>query len=161
MLKYLGLSLILLAALIASREYSRRQARRLTEFSELLRLVRTLRNDVSCFLAPRSAVAARFRSSALEALGFCEALRRGLGFAEAFAQIASASALSPAEKQAFAELFSELGRGYRGEELATLDGHLQRLEALRSNLRDEAPKSTRAVAILITSSAVGLILLLI
>ena len=157
--KYLGLAMLMAAALLLSREYEKNQRKRMREFSEFIRLAEHIKTKISCFLSPKSDWLPGF--SASEG-GVVEFLRKAShsSLSDSFSAVRDKLSLGE-EAEILARLFLSLGASYKEGEIELLNKNLSELEAAREKLFSECEKNVKTVRVLLSAASLGLIILLI
>ncbi len=157
MLKYLGLLMIASAGILISREYEKKEKKRLFELSEFIRLLEHVRLKISSFLSPKSDWLSSFSAESSpisEFLGFAEAH----SLSESFDFVKDKLSLG-AERDTLARLFATLGKTYKDGEIELLDEGIAELNERREKLSEECEKNIKTVKVLVAAISLGLIIL--
>ena len=160
MLKYIGFILMLALAYIIAREYEKNQRKRLLEISEFKRLFEHIKMKISCFLSPKSDWLSDFKSSESVISEFILCAMRIPSLHESFAAVSDK--LSLGEERAIIEkLFLSLGKAYKNDEIALLEGTIEALSEEKRRLDTEIQKNIKTVRVLVAAVTLGLIIFLI
>ncbi len=159
MLKYLGLIMLALAGIFISREYEKKERKRLFELAEFVRLLEHIRLKISCFLAPKTDWLSDFKSDSEELSDFLSRAENHT-LAESFISVRDKLSLG-AEREILSRLFASLGKGYKDGEIELLDLALSELSGAESRLSEECEKNVKTVKVLAAAISLGLIILLI
>lgn len=160
-MRYIGIFLVLLAALIFSREYSRYMRKRLRECEGFLSFISYMKIQVGCFMRPLRELASGFSSKPLSEIGFIASLEKSDGIYEAYKEVEPRLSLSQNEKEVLEVLFSSIGDCYLDEGMKMIDSAYVRAEALYSSLSKECPKNIKLVSALSVTLALGFFILII
>ena len=118
--KWGGIALVMISALLVSREYSRRLDRRISEYRGLVDLIAYAECEITKSLSHGSGLWQGFSDVALEKCGLLPLLRKGESLKSAFDKCKGKTALSTEASERISELFAPLGRGYRDAEIRLL-----------------------------------------
>lgn len=157
-LRVLGAIILLLSAIVCGRAYEKYASRSLLELEELTRALRHIKSRISTFLSPRRELLSGFESEILSRSGFLLRVADGEELCSALEK--SSLSISKAARAALGAFFSELGRGYRKEELSRADGAISECEAILSRERAELPKDVKIVKTLLLAGALALVILM-
>lgn len=157
-LRIFGAAILLISAVICGRAYEKYASRSLFELEELMRALRYIKSRISTFLSPRSELLSGFRSDILARSGFLRRVHEGEELSTAFAS--SSLSIPKAARAALTAFFSELGRGYRTEELSRADSAISECEAILLREREQLPKDVKIVKTLLLSGALALVILM-
>lgn len=161
MFLYIGISAVLFAAALLSREYSRYMKKRLAECEAYLAFIGNMKIQVGCFMRPLSELCENFSSDALEKTGFTAALRAEKNIYAAYKASESALSLSEDEKEVLRLLFSSVGECYLSEGVKIIDAAYAKMDGFYRELKSECPRSTKLVSVLSATLAVGFLILVI
>ncbi len=159
MIRLAGAALLLLAAVLIPREFSRYAARRLSTEEGILGLFLFLRRELSCFSRPVGQALGDFRNEALAVTGFPEALRQTEDMAGAAERTVARMPLSEDFRALFLSFADSFGKGYREEEVRRLDAYAGEAQHLLATERRRLPAVRRLVSTLSVSVCLGLLLL--
>ncbi len=159
MLKYSGLIMLALAGIFISREYEKREKKRLFELSEFIRLIEHVRHKISCFLSPKSDWLSDFKSDSAEISEFL-LFAENHALSESFASVRDKLSLGE-EADTLARLFASFGKTYKDGEIELLNAALSALNGRRTELSSECEKNVKTVKVLAAAISLGLIILLI
>lgn len=157
-MRYLGMTLIFLAAFGISRALTRNAEKRLSEAEGYLAFLSFLQGELTRYARPVNEWSRLFSDGTLEESGFLPHLRAHGDLCAAFT--ASATRLGEEEKKLLSSLFSAFGRGYREEVLASLAATRAALSETVGREREELPKTLRVVRTLSAAGALALVILL-
>ena len=152
-------ALLLLGALLAlAYGFLRRERRYRRETEGVLLLLRALRGQIDCFSRPWREVVAEFENDALEQCGFLPALRE-----EDFAHAVIRGGEGwDADLARTLEVFgAEVGKSYKGEQVALCDWAMAELEAVIKKQKEEGERRARLSASLTLVGGLALLLLMI
>lgn len=159
MLKYLGLAMLALSGIFISREYEKKERKRLFELSEFIRLFEHIKHKISCFLSPKSDWLSDFETESAPISEFLNISRKN-GLSDAFLSVRDKLSLG-SEADAILRILSSLGKTYKDGEIALLDAALSSLSEIERQLSVECEKNIKTVKVLTAAAALGLIILLI
>ena len=159
-MKYIGVALLFLGALLLSWGYKRRLISRSDSLSEMLRLLRHVRTRVAEYLEPPSVWAASFTSEDAWISELLFGIRMGKTPAEAYSVLSAHSPLSPAAGDVLRGLF-------RGPHLlvsgaaADIDSAVAELSEIYEKERSLAEEGCRVFAVwaLMLSAGVGVLVI--
>ena len=160
-MKYIGILLILTAAVAISREFSKYMNKRVAECKDFLAFIAHMRIQVGCFLRPAKELGSGFSSHALERVGFIESLGESDSVFEAYKKSEPKLSLSDEEKRTLNTLFSSFGEGYLEDEMKLIESSYSAMEKLYSRLCEEKTKNTRLVTALSVTAALGIVIFVI
>lgn len=158
--KYSGIVLILIFALLVSREYDRYLKKRLAEASAFLSYINHIRKQISRFLSPVSDWRESFSDGRLEDIGFLPRVREGVTLDEAFQACRERLSVSEEMKKTLGSFFSDFGRGYLDEEIKKADTAFSQAEEIFKKESEECKKSSKIAKTLLLSLALSLALIL-
>lgn len=151
-----GCILILAAGVAASVILRREATARLAQLEGFIALLRYIRACISSYNTPIYGILASCDTDILRQCGVCGEPRDIESLMES---------LSPKPEGEIASVLasfaSEIGRGFREEQLRALDYHISRLESLRGPMSDATEKKKRLVTALCLSGAGAVAILLI
>ena len=159
MIKYFGLLLIAAAGILFSREYEKKQSKRLFELSEFIRFFEHIKTKISCFLSPKSDWLSDFLSDdpeISEFLAAAKSLPLDLSFEKSMDKLSLGE-----EREIIKKLFTSLGRAYKDDEVGLLSLALNELHREKTRLDDDCAKNIKTVKVLCAAISLGLIILLI
>lgn len=154
--KAVGCLLILAAGACLSAILRREATARLSQLEGFIALLRYIRACISSYNTPMDRILALCDEDILAKCGVCgvcgdmDSLMKSLD-PKPEGEIASL----------LASFASETGRGFREEQLRSIDYHISRLEALRAGTTDAAEKKKRLATALCLSGAAAIAILLI
>ncbi len=153
-LKIFGAALVAFCGIYASRLMNTSAKAALTEAEGLMEFVRFLRSEIECFALPLPQIIARCPEDILTRCGF-----RGGEFRTP-AELFSLFEIDDGECSRSAErFFSELGRGYRDEQLALCDYYIAILEERRRTLGNALPARRRVNSALCIAGALAVVII--
>ncbi len=160
-MKLIGIFLLLAAAFVTSREYSKYMEKRMLECKAFLSFIAHMRVQVGCFLRPVKELATGFSSPPLEKVGFVHALRDSEGIFAAYKRCESALSLSEEERTVLNTFFSSFGEGYLDDGIRLIDAAYSDMNKLHEKLCEKKANNTRLVTVLSATSALGIIIFVI
>ena len=160
-MKYAGILLVLAAAVITSREFSKYMKKRLAELKDFLSFVAHMRIQVGCFLRPVKELGEGFSSPALEKAGFLDSLAEADCIFDAYKKCEGNLSLSDEEKETLCTLFSSFGEGYLEDGMKLIDACYLGMERHYLKFCEEKTKNTRLVTALSVTAALGTIIFVI
>ena len=160
-LRFFGGGLIVVAALIASGEYSSYAKRRLAEYKGFIALFSHAEGMISRFLASGDGLWRGFENEALEKAGLLSALREGKTLAGAFDKCESRLALPGEAKKKIKDFLSASGRGYREGEIASFSAFGAGLEAEMKKEEERLDKSVKVTRALLLGGSLAFLILII
>ena len=160
-LRFLGGGLVMVAALIASREYSAYAQKRLEQYRGLIEFLSHAEGMISRFLASGDGLLTGFKNKALEDTGFLSALREGKGFSESFAMCESKFAFSEEQKALIKKFCSDVGRGYKESEALTFACFRKTLESEMEREKETLDKSVKVARALLLGGALAFLIVVI
>ncbi len=155
-----GLSLILVAALLFSREYRRYLDGRVELCQGFLALLIHIRGRVDCYLTPLPEALSGFESVALSECGFLKRASEE-GLSSAYFSMEKSLSLPRRAREVLSSFFRGLGREYREGTLRELSTAISALESAVLEERQESEKSLKIASVLAVSAALGAIILII
>lgn len=161
MLKYIALFSLLFGALFISREFSKYQKKRLSEYEGFYALATYMRTEISCFLSPVGEWSAGFSDDALERTGFLSAMRESEDLEKAFLKAAPKMSLSEVAREDLLRFCSAFGKGYADEVVRLIDSFREKFSEHIDREREEIPRSQKLVRTLCIAFAVGASIVLI
>ena len=159
MVRMVGVSVIALACVLASRELLTKNGRRRAECEGFLTLLRSIRRQIGSFSAPLDAIYAEFSHPSLDAVGFTEVLR-ARGFAAALEESEGRLSVDGDVRLLLSAFSSELGVSYREDQLACCDRYIAELEDMLSSVRSEGTRRTKLACSLTAIFGAMLIIML-
>lgn len=160
MLRYVGMLLIFFSFGGFSFFYLRFCRRRLAEAEGYLSFLCALRRELLHAARPLALWLPDLTEPTLEANGFLPRLRAGEGMADAFYAATQSGDIGREERQVLSSLFSAFGRGYRAEEVRSLERGIEALGASVEAARRELPRRERVVRTLSASLSLSAVILL-
>ncbi len=139
-IKWGGIVLVMIGALLVSREYDRRLDRRISEYRGLVNLIAHAEAEITKSLAHGGGLWQGFSDDALENNGLLPLLREGESLKSAFDTCKGKMSLTFEAKERISGLFAPLGRGYRDSEIRLL-GEIK--DSLRGELDSESESAEK------------------
>jgi hypothetical protein len=158
-MKLLGLALLLLCALILSREYKGYQKKKIAECEGFIAFLGYMRLELRCFLRSPREMGRSFENEAISA--FLSSLENEDSIHKALKVSKGALSLTDDECRPIAELFSAIGGCYADDGIRLIDAALLRLDELHSELVANGERSARVFGTVSSAVSVGLFILLI
>ena len=152
-LKWGGIALEIIAALLISREYDRRLDRRISEHLGLVNLIAYAETEITKSLAHGGGLWQGFSDGALEKCGLLPLLREGESLKNAFDKCKGKMALSTEAKERISNLFVPIGRGYRDSEVRLLGEIKDSLSRELDSESESADKSKKIAKALLLGGA--------
>lgn len=160
-MRYVGLLLLALAALLLTSLYRKRLLSRVATLEACLALAMHARSRVSGYLEPPSVWAESFSHGNGEVMALATRVREGEPPADAYLSAADGLSLSREAREALGVFFSELGRDGVDIERRSMDRGIDRISALLEKERDECAERGRIAAVMaLMLSAGGAILII-
>lgn len=160
-MKYIGIFLVLVAAVTVSRDYSTYMKKRALECKDFLAFIAHMRIQVGCFLRPVKELALGFSSPSLEKAGFIGYLESSDSILSAYRKCEADLSLSEEEKSVLDRLFLSFGEGYLDDGIRLIDASYSDMERLYKKLCEEKTKNTRLVTALSVTAALGVVIFVI
>lgn len=157
--RWCGAALILIAALVCSREYSAYTERRMAEGQGLLSLLLHIEKMIESYLASGGELFEGFIDERLEACGFLPKMREG--GRGAFSDAKNSLTVGAPIKERLCTYFSGFGKGYKASELKRLDECISDCKSMISSEKTELEKSIKVTRALLLGGAVGVAILII
>ena len=158
-MKIFGFFLLLLGALVFSREYSRYVKKHIAECEEFIAFIKYMRLELKCFLKPPREIGRAFDGIAIKP--FLDSLESSESIRAAFDNAKSRFSLSPEERRALEELFSSIGSCYADDGVTLIDSATERLSDLHSDLCKNAGRGSQIVTVVSTAVTIGIFILLV
>lgn len=159
-LKIFGTGLILLSALIFTREYEKK-IRLKEETSEgFLLLITHIKRKIDCYLTPPSELVGDFSNSVLLETGFLD-LAKKEGVASAYMLKKDNLLIYESVKSELTSLFSSFGKEYKEGTLRALCSAESSLKELIDKEKEQSEKDLKVVRTLAVSLALGAVILII
>lgn len=158
-MKLAGLALLLLGALVISREYKRYVKKRLAECEGFISFIKYMRIEMKCFLKPPREIGRGFCDEAISP--FLIALEKEESLYSAYTAAKDSFSFTVEEKSALGELFSSIGVCYADDAVRMIDGVLERLSVSREALLTDGMRGVRVFQTVSAAASVGLFILLI
>lgn len=158
-MKLFGLSLLLLSALLISREYTRYVRKHIAECEGFISFIKHMRIEMRCSLRTPREIGQRFSDEAIAS--FLLALEQEGSLYSAYNASRRSFSLSDDERVALEELFSSVGQCYADDGVRLIDDVLDRLQASRASLLTDGVRSIRVFQTVSVAASVGLFILLI
>ncbi|MBR2354147.1 MAG: hypothetical protein IKA76_06590 [Clostridia bacterium] len=149
-----GSLLLLLSGVALGCSLNRGAGAVLTQIDAYVRLLRTVKREISCFALPIEEILLRTDPSILTGCGWIGEPPRS------FSELLSRTPPKDSEgKRLLLAFSSEFGRGYREEQEALLDYYLSFLEAREDELRERVAGKKRVNLTLCSAGAAALVIL--
>lgn len=158
-MRLFGLTLLLLAALFLTREYSRYVNKRIAESRGFISFIKHMRLEMRCFLKPPREIGRGFYNDSIAP--FLSALEREDSIFSAYTASEDAFSLSTDERAVIKELFYSVGVSYAEDGLRFIDGALERLSELHESHLSDGLRGVRVFGTVSAAVSVGLFILLI
>ena len=158
-MKLVGITMILVAALVFSYGKSAKITERQTVLSELFRFIEYAKIEIGCYLRPISEIAATFTSDTLSGKGFLSDVEKN-GAYKAYLSLSEKVSLGEAAEGVLDRFFSLLGTGYAEDEMKLIDATLSELKEILTSEGETATKQKKLSLTLSFSGALALIILL-
>ncbi len=158
-MKYIGVLLILGAALVFLKSYRVYLRNSISLTVEFLEFVKRMRHHTSAYLEGVSAWIGDFNSPKLEAAGFVSKVQSGTPLKEAYLTV-DKSLISAEAGKVLDALFLHLGAGYLEEEVRLLDSASAELSEIVSREESAINTRVRVVGAFLLSVSVGLVLII-
>ena len=154
-LRWGGVALLMIGALLVSRCYESYLKKRLAEYRGLLSLITHIEGGISKFLAYGDGLWRDFSDGALEKCGLLPALREGKSLSVAFEESRGNTSLSGDARERIAEAFNKLGKGYKDGELKLLSSVRESLTCELDSESAEAEKNIKVARALLLGGALA------
>ena len=158
-MKTVGVLFVVISALMFVSEKNRARDKRLLVLSELYRLTDHMKSEISCYLRPVCDIIMSFDSELLIRLGFIDNFKKHGGLF-AYRELMHIVKASDDEKRISERFFSQLGRGYRDEELTRIEDFRAELSSIIRAEQVRLPKDKKLSATLSCAAALAVIILL-
>ncbi len=159
-MKFLGMALILFAAVVFTNEKNRTREERLLVLENIFRLAEQMKIEIGCYLRPIGEIVSSFSSPTLSRLGFISDFS-ALGAYGAYLKLEKRLSLKEEEKKLLGAFFSRLGKGYAEDEIKLIESFSAELSLILKNERERLPKEKKLSATLSCAGALALIILLV
>ncbi len=159
-MKYIGAFIVIVAALLMSREYSRYIKKRADQCEEFLSFIAYMRIQISCFLRPSREIAKGFSGEELEKIGFLDAVNEGESLYGAYKATESSLALTLREREIIETLFYSLEECYLDDGIRIIDSSYKEMESVCRKIREERPKNVKLAATLSVTASIGFLILI-
>ena len=143
--KWGGIALVMISALLVSREYSRRLDRRISEYRGLVDLIAYAECEITKSLAHGVGLWQGFSEDALEKCGLLPLLREGESLKNAFDKCKGKMALSAEASDRISAMLAPLGRGYRDSEIRLL-GEIKDGLSKELDIESESAEKNKKIA---------------
>lgn len=154
-----GAILIVAAAIILGREYSKYIARQKKEMRAFSDLILHIKGEVSRFLTPTAALLSGYECPVLESSGFASAFAAHSDLSRALEE--SDIVLPRSFHALLSEFFADFGKDYREGELARILHYSELLEREEERLISELDSSEKLAKTLLVAAALAIIILII
>ena len=151
--KWIGIALLILGALLVGREYEKYLMRRVAEYRGLLALICHAEFMISRSLAYGKELWRGFSDDSLEKCELLPVLREGESLKNAFDKCKGKMSLTSEEKEKISLLFAGLGKGYAELELKTINNIKGSLATELKNEEDSSEKKLKIVRALLLGGA--------
>ena len=159
-LKFFGIGLMLLSAVIFSKEYEKHLDMRQGIAEGFLSLLLHVRRQIDCYLTPASRLADGFSCAPLEKCGFLkEAKEKGVG--PAYSSMKDSPLLYESAKAVLTPLFLNFGKEYKENTVKQIDGAVASLKDILQKEKEESERSLKVARTLAVSAALGAAILII
>ncbi len=153
MLRILGVLTVTLCGIMTARILNGMARTSLLEADALIAFLRFARSEIECFGMPTPQIIRRCPSEILSALGAADAKN--------MATLAQKSSLHDrACGEILARFCSELGRGYRAEQLSLCDYYIRLAEERRAQIGGNLPSRKKINSALCVAGALAIIIIL-
>lgn len=159
-MKYIGAFILIAAALLVSREYSRYVKKHAEQCEEFLSFIGYMRIQISCFLRPSREIARGFHGVELERIGFLSAVNEGESLYTAYKAAEDKLYLTEREREILETLFSSLPECYLDDGIRIIDSAYKEMEGVCRKIREERPKNVKLAATLSVTASIGFIILI-
>ena len=158
-LRIAGGALLLGGAALASGAYKRYAEGQLAMLEDFYELLSHIKERISVYLSPQSALLSDFRCETLEECGFIPVYRECGSLHTAF-KSARISLCSDA-KRLLSSFFESFGKGYKNEEIARAESAGAECKRILERERENVPRDVRLAGVLISSLALAVFILII
>lgn len=148
-----GIALIMIAALLVSREYEKYLDKRVCEYRGLVAMISHAESEIAKSLAYGEGLWRTFHDDALEKCGLLPLLREGEGISSAFGKIKEKTSLTSEAKEKISVLFAGLGKGYAESELKTINDIKESLTVRLKYEEESAEKNLKIARALLLGGA--------
>ena len=160
LLKLLGALAVAVCSARLTVHARRLFSERVLQLEGFLKLLRHIREKISCFRTPAPEIFKSFKNEALERAGFLAALSTG-NMSAALAGACPGLYLSEEELTPLRDFASALGGGFCEEELARCDVAIAAISDALEERRRALPSSTRLCRTLVMGASLAVIIVLI
>ncbi len=154
MIRIFGAALVSFCGIYAAYIMNSRAKGALTQVEGLLELLRFLRSEIECFSLPIPKILSRCPTGILMQCG-CQD-RQPSTLSELFSMLELSDDAAAA---AFEKFTSEIGRGYRDEQLTLCDYYIERLEERRRAIGAQLPSRRRVNSALCIAGALAIVII--
>ena len=159
-MKYCGMVIILISALMISKKYGAQRMRRLRECEGFLAFISYMREKLSKYTFTVRELAEEFESDALFSCGFLSALRSTDAKA-AYLSVRGELEISDMADEVLCEFFENFGGGYLDDEMRRICEAEERLVAIVKDERENAQKDIKVFGALFSAGGIGAVIILI
>lgn len=143
--KWGGIALVMIGAMLVSREYESYLDKRICEYRGLVAMISHAESEIGKSLAYGEGLWSSFQSDELEKIGLLPLLRKGCSLKDAFDECKGKMTITRESKEEISELFATLGRGYRDSELRLL-GEIKDSLSAELDLQSDAAEKNKKIA---------------
>ncbi len=160
-LKWGGIGMLMIGALLVSREYEKYLDKRLGEYRGLVAMISHAESEIAKSLAHGEGLWRTFHDDALERCGLLTLLREGESLQTAFEKSKTKMSLTADAKEKISVLFSGLGKGYVESELKTINNIKESLTDRLKNEEESAEKNLKIARALLLGGALCAVIMII
>ncbi len=159
LIKGIGIAFLTAITVYLCFEATKMEKKKLRQAEGFLLFLRHVKAQISCYCAPLGEIFAEFANDALEECGFLPVLREK-GLADAVKKSRSSIYLEEEEINMLTAFASQLGTGYRSEQLEICDYYIGEFENLLNLKREEHPKKSKLGRTVVLTGGLMLIVVL-
>ncbi len=158
-MKYVGLCIFALGAVLIYKKYTSYLEHRVLLASAFLDFLKHVRTRISCFLTPVSELCEGYESPPLTECGFLPLLKEGKSLAYAYERVSISFCFDEKTDTMIKRTLSSLGEGYREDGIREIDLALVSLGEFCESLSNKTNEEKRIVSVVGTALVVGMIIL--
>lgn len=156
----IGIVFLLAFAFFAWKEYVSYLNKGGTELHEFILFLGNMKEKMTCYLEAPSEWVGDFSAPGLEATGFLQKIRDGMGLGEAYSSCSDFLCIDKEARSVLDDLFARLGGGYLDTELGMINSSIDKLSKIEETTKKERENKVRATGAMIGAVAAGAVILI-